>query len=75
LIFANYKKAYGTRGYEAKTLIIIIKNKKSTPGHAIASLVWSQPHDILQNGSPPFLTKPKTELESSLKTPMPIQNL
>jgi hypothetical protein len=22
LIFANYKKAYGTRGYEAKTLMI-----------------------------------------------------
>jgi hypothetical protein len=39
LIFANYKKAYGTRGYEVKTLIIIKKNKKSTPGHAITRLV------------------------------------
>jgi hypothetical protein len=29
LIFANYKKAYGTRGYEAKT--IIIKERRNPP--------------------------------------------
>jgi hypothetical protein len=44
-IFANYNKAYGIRGYEAKTLII--KERINHPGHAITSLVWSQPHNIL----------------------------
>jgi hypothetical protein len=29
LIFANYKKAYGTRGYEAKTLTI--KERRNSP--------------------------------------------
>jgi hypothetical protein len=48
LIFADYKKTYGTRGHEAKTLII---KKKSTPGYAIACLVWSQPHNVLRNGT------------------------
>jgi hypothetical protein len=43
LIFASYKKAYGTRGYEAETLttIIIVKREEIHPGHAIAPLVWS----------------------------------
>jgi hypothetical protein len=29
IIFANYKKAYGTQGYEAKTLII--KERRNPP--------------------------------------------
>jgi hypothetical protein len=40
LIVASYKKAYGTRGYEAKTLIIVIKREEIHPGRTIASLVW-----------------------------------
>jgi hypothetical protein len=31
LIFSSYKKAYGTRGYEVKTLIIIIKKRRNPP--------------------------------------------
>jgi hypothetical protein len=38
LIFANYKKAYGTRGYEAK-ILILIKREEIHLGHAIAPLV------------------------------------
>jgi hypothetical protein len=53
LIFANYKKACGTRGHEAKTLIIIIIAKRRNPplANAIAPLAWSQLHGILQNRS------------------------
>jgi hypothetical protein len=64
LIFSNYEKAYETQGYETKILRIKIEIH---PGHAIAPLVWSQPHDILQFRSPLSLTinEPKTEAKSN----------
>jgi hypothetical protein len=58
-IFANYKKAYETRGYEAK-ILIIKKEKKLSLANAIAPVVSSQPHVILQT-----ITMPKTEAESN----------
>jgi hypothetical protein len=60
---------------EAKTLIIKERRNLPLAMHAIAPLVWSQPHVILQNRSPPSLTitMPKTEAESNPVIPIPIQ--
>jgi hypothetical protein len=65
LIFSNYKKAYGTRSYEAKTLIIKPETHlwpcDSSSGVEPTSRYPTKQESSISN----YITKPKAEAESN----------
>jgi hypothetical protein len=58
LIFANYKKAYGTQGYEAKTLII---KERRNPPLAMQQLLWYRANLTISYGTGVLHLKPMYE--------------
>jgi hypothetical protein len=59
LIFANYKKAYGTRGYEAKTLIIIKRRNPPWPCNSSSGMVPTSQYPTKQESSIPIYQQAK----------------